>query len=111
MYRQDIKELIKEQLNLLKEERTEEVIARFRENDKKLLAEFSINLNDTLDYYNTCDEDELTLLFILVVDLSNHFRTKELVDCVEKRISRAENQSLKSSWEIELGFIKSELKY
>ncbi len=113
MYKEDFKELINNQLTLcneIKEKKaSEEDIAKFRENDKKILAEFSINLNDTIDYYNQCNADELSLLSILIIDLTNHFRSNELVNCFEKRIAKLEDKLLKKCLENELDFIKSSL--
>ncbi|MDE7078821.1 MAG: hypothetical protein K2O95_01735 [Clostridia bacterium] len=112
MYKEDLKQLIMQQQNLLKklkEERSEEVIAQFRENDKRILAEFSINLRDTIDYYNTCNADELFLLSIFIIDLSKYFRSNELVNCVEDRIAILEDDALKRSLKLELDFIKSSL--
>ncbi|MDE7215441.1 MAG: hypothetical protein K2O08_01395, partial [Clostridia bacterium] len=113
MYRENLQQLIMQQQKLFKElqqNKTEDVIARFRENDKKILAEFSVNLNDTVDYYNTCNADELLLLSILIIDLSKHFRSNELVNCFENRVDRLEDGSLKKSLKLEVDFIKSSLK-
>ena len=107
MYREELDRLIAQQHSLSKELKgnmSDDIVAKFRENDKRILAEFSINLNDTVDYYNNCDEEYLMLLSILIADLTDY------LNCFANRIAGVKNPTLKQSLEFELDFIKGMLK-
>ena len=113
MYREELDRLIAQQHSLSKELKgnmSDDIVAKFRENDKRILAEFSINLNDTVDYYNNCDEEYLMLLSILIADLTEYFRSDKLVNCFANRIAGVKNPTLKQSLEFELDFIRGMLK-
>lgn len=58
------------------------------ENHRQLLFTLNNNLNDTIDYLNCCSPDSFYWISELFEDLSEHFKSQELIDCIKRNVIR-----------------------
>ena len=79
------------------------------ENRQKRLNEMIKNLTDTIDYLNTCSEKELFWATEVLEDLSEHFKSKKLLECVKRNKNRFSNNELQKQLEMVLGYMKTYL--
>ena len=102
-----LKQLFVKMQEIIKIDSHDEKLALLKENNKKIVTELSINLNDTIDFLNTCSAEELYWSCAFIIDLSEYFRTKELVKCIESNMARVAEKGLRESIKLELDFIKN----
>ncbi len=55
---------------------------------EELLQIFKENLYESINYLNTCSSDEFYWLSELFEDLSEYFKSQELIDCMEQNSKR-----------------------
>ena len=53
----------------------------------KILSE---DLNFTIDYLNTCDSEEFEVISEIFDDLSEHFKSQQLINCMEENAIRTD---------------------
>ena len=76
------------------------------ENYNQRLEILTKNLDNTIDYINTCSEDELDYISECFEELSEHFQSQKLIDCVKNNISRFNNPELQAELKMELEYMK-----
>lgn len=81
----------KEQIEILIEERKKidaqnDVLTE--ENHQKLLSIMKDSLNDVIDYLNGSSPESFYWISELFEDLSEHFKSQELIDCMERNALR-----------------------
>lgn len=54
----------------------------------ELLEIFKDNLNESINYLNTCSNVEFYWISELFEDLSGYFKSQELIDCMEQNSKR-----------------------
>lgn len=72
----------------------------------KIRIELSKNLDDTIEYINNCTERELNYISQTFEELSAHFRSQKLIDCVERNVTRFGDPELQASLKQELIYMK-----
>ena len=75
-------------------------------NFNKRLAELKINLDDTINYLDTCSKQELDWASETFEDLSEYFKSQRLIECVERNITRFSDEELQKQLKMELEFMK-----
>lgn len=75
-------------------------------NFNKRLAELKINLDDTINYLDTCSKQELDWASETFEDLSEYFKSQRLIECVERNITRFPDEELQKQLKMELEFMK-----
>lgn len=75
-------------------------------NFNKRLAELKINLDDTINYLNTCSKQELDWASETFEDLSEYFKSQRLIECVERNITRFPDEELQKQLKMELEYMK-----
>ena len=75
-------------------------------NFNKRLAELKINLDDTINYLNTCSKQELDWASETFEDLSEYFKSQRLIECVERNITRFPDEELQKQLQMELEYMK-----
>ena len=78
----------------------------WQNNFEQRLEILTKNLDNTIDYINTCSEDELDYISEWFEELSEHFQSQELIDCVKNNISRFNNPELQAELKMELEYMK-----
>jgi hypothetical protein len=76
------------------------------ENYNQRLEILTKNLDNTIDYINTCSEDELDYISECFEELSEHFQSQKLIDCVKNNIARFNNPKLQAELKMELEYMK-----
>lgn len=76
----------------------------WEETVNKVLSELTKDLTETIQYIDTCSKDELYFISQVFEELSEHFKSPELLNCVERNVNRFDDPELKTQ-------LKSELKY
>ena len=94
MDREYLKQLFVNMQEIMKVDSLDEKLALLKENNKMIVDELSINLNDTIDFLNTCSAKELFWSCAFIIELSEYFRTKELVKCIESNMARVAEKGL-----------------
>ncbi len=61
-------------------------------NWKKRLDLLTKDLSQTIAYLDECSENELSYATELLEELMQHFKSKELIECVERNIKRCKNE-------------------
>ena len=102
--KQYLKQLMYE--NFLMQEKEPENDIIWEQNLNKRFTELSKNLIDTINYIDTCDEIELSGASECFDELSEHFKSQELIDCVERNITRFDNPELQQQLKMELEYMK-----
>ena len=96
-----LKELIKEREQI---DAQNDVLTEQNHNEQfELLSE---NLHETMDFLNICSSEEIYWLSELFERLSEHFKSQELIDCME---SNAKRTGVDCAIDIE--YAKKALKY
>ena len=73
-------------------------------NWRKRIKLLTADLNQTIEYLDECSEKELSCATELLEELMAHFKSKELVACVERNIKRCkEGETIK--------YLNEELEY
>lgn len=62
------------------------------ENCEKRLSLMKQDLNETIDYLNSCSALEFVWATEILDDLSEYFKSKELVECVKNNMSRFDDE-------------------
>ena len=75
-------------------------------NFNKRLAELKINLDDTINYLDTCSKQELDWASETFEDLSEYFKSQRLIECVERNITRFPDEELQKQLQMELEYMK-----
>lgn len=75
-------------------------------NFNKRLAELKINLDDTINYLDTCSKQELDWASETFEDLSEYFKSQRLIECVERNITRFPDEELQKQLKMELEYMK-----
>lgn len=75
-------------------------------NFNKRLDEMKKDMEKTIDYLNQCDEKGLFWATEVLEDLSNHFKSKKLIECVENNIKRCVDENTKKELEIVVEYMK-----
>ena len=75
-------------------------------NFNKRLAELKINLDDTINYLDTCSKQELDWASETFEDLSEYFKSQSLIECVERIITRFPDEELQKQLQMELEYMK-----
>ena len=78
-------------------------------NFDKRLAELCKNLDETVNYIDTCSEKELDWMSEVFDELSEYFKSQKLIDCVERNITRFDNSELQEQLKMELRYMKMHL--
>ena len=81
----------KEQIEILLEERKNidaqnDVLTE--ENHQKIFSIMKNNLSDVIDYLNGCSSESFYWISELFEDLSEHFKSQELIECMERNALR-----------------------
>ena len=79
------------------------------ENRKARLNEMSKDIEKTIDYLNNCSEDELLWATEVLEDLSAHFKSKKLIDCIENNTIRCCNEDIKNQLKMTIEYMKLRL--
>lgn len=82
----------------------------WQNNFEQRLEILTKNLDNTIDYINTCSKDELNYISECFDDLCEYFQSQELIDCVENNITRFNDESLQEQLKIEFESMKFYLK-
>lgn len=80
--------------------------AIWEENLDKVFGLLCEDLEDTIEYIDTCSQDELDFICPLLEGVSKHFQSQELIDCVERNITRFDDWELQADLATELSFMK-----
>ena len=75
-------------------------------NRKKRFDEMSNDLDETIKYLNECNESELLWATEVLEDLSEHFRSQDLIDCVEKNHTRCSDREIRNQLKMTLEYMK-----
>lgn len=76
------------------------------ENCRKRLEVFKQNLDDTIAYLDQCGELELFWATEVLERLSEHFKSKKLIECIERNVTRFDNIELQKQMLSELKYMK-----
>jgi DNA-directed RNA polymerase subunit F len=74
-------------------------------NRQKRFAEMSKSVNETITYLNKCSEMELLLATEVLEDLSKHFKSKELIQCIERNAQRCFEKETKKQLDMTLEYM------
>ena len=61
-------------------------------NWRKRLELLTVDLSQTIEYLDECTEKELSYATELLEELMQHFKSIELIECVERNIKRCKNE-------------------
>ena len=103
---ESLKETIMLLRSLLNMERTAENRADIKVVVDAIGEELSINLNDTINFFDTCSVEEFYWCSMQFVNLANNFRSRELVECVERNIARIDSKFTREELNFELEEMK-----
>lgn len=78
----------------------------YYQNTEKMTKILTKNLDDTIEFLNTCSKKELDWASACFEELSEYFKSQKLIDCVESNISRFDNPELQKQLKMELGYMK-----
>lgn len=59
-----------------------------KEFGKKCMIILSVNLNETMQYLDSISKEDISYVCSIFDDLSEHFQSKELIECMEKNAKR-----------------------
>lgn len=80
-----LKELINENKNIhMEDDMAQEQIW------KEMLIILSENIDETMNYLDVTNKDDLSYICALFDDLSTHFQSQKLIDCMERNAKRTE---------------------
>ena len=69
----------------------------------------SKNLDDTINYLDNCSDLELFWATEVLEELSEKFKSKKLIECVERNITRCTNNEVKSQLLMTLDYMKQHM--
>lgn len=75
-------------------------------NRQKRIKLLTVDLIQTIEYLDTCSEKELWWNSDLIEELMQHFKSAELVTCIERNIKRCKNIDTVDSLKQELEYVK-----
>ena len=61
-------------------------------NWRKRLELLTVDLSQTIEYLDECTEKELSYATELLEELMQHFKSIELIECIERNIKRCKNE-------------------
>ena len=61
-------------------------------NWRKRIELLTVDLSRTIEYLDECTEKELSYATELLEELMQHFKSIELIECVERNIKRCKNE-------------------
>lgn len=76
------------------------------ENMQKRLDIMKENLQETINYLNNCSENELLWATEVLEELSEHFKSTELIDCVNKNMIRCQSLEIKEQLKETIKYMK-----
>ena len=82
----------------------------FKIKTEAIFAELSKNLEDTIAYIDTCSKKELYFICQVFEELSKHFKSHKLIDCIERNITRFDDSELQQQLRTELEYMKTYIK-
>ena len=97
-----IKELVEEE-NLLDPQND----VLWEINWRKRLELLTVDLSQTIEYLDECSEKELWWNTDLMEELMEHFKSRELIICIERNIKRCKDEETIDSLKQELEFMKN----
>lgn len=103
---ESLKETIELLRSLLNMERTQENRADIKVVVNAIGEELSVNLNDTIEFFDTCSTDEFYWCSMQFVNLAKCFRSNELAKCVERNIARIDSKFKREELNFELEEMK-----
>lgn len=74
-------------------------------------AELSEDLDSTIDYLDTCGKDELFFASEVFEELTKHFKSQKLIACIERNITRFDDEQLQKTLCMELDYMKDTFKF
>ena len=78
-------------------------------NWRKRIELLTEDLTQTIEYLDNCSEKELWLNSDLIEELMQHFKSKELIECIERNIKRCKDEEIIKCLMFELESIKTML--
>ncbi len=72
----------------------------------KIYDELSQNLDETINYCDTCNSEELFFISQVFEELSEHFKSQKLIECVERNVFRFSDKELQDQLKMELEYMK-----
>lgn len=99
-----MKQLVKVGFEQWQNEPENEII--WEENTKKIFVELSKDIKDTIEYINSCNKEELSYISQVFEELSEHFKSQKLIDCVERNVTRFSDVKLQEQLKMELEYMK-----
>ncbi len=76
------------------------------ENKDKRLIEMAKNLDETINYLDSCTQIELFWATEVLEELSEHFKSQKLIECIERNIYRFPDNELQEQLKMELEYMK-----
>ncbi len=76
------------------------------ENKDKRLIEMAKNLDETINYLDSCNQIELFWATEVLEELSEHFKSQKLIECIERNIYRFPDKELQEQLKMELEYMK-----
>lgn len=70
----------------------------------------SVNLNETMQYLDGISKEDISYVCSIFDDLSEHFQSKELIECMEKNAKRT-GFDCSTDIECAIEMLKNNLKY
>jgi hypothetical protein len=64
------------------------------QNNKKRIHELTKNLDETIQYFDTCSQLELYWSYQILEDICDYFQSAELLDCIKRNITRFDDKNL-----------------
>ena len=78
-------------------------------NYEQRLEELKKDLAETIEYIDTCSKKELEWIGETFDELSEYFKSRALIDCVERNVTRFDDPELQETLKKELGYMKFHL--
>ena len=78
-------------------------------NRQKRIELLTVELSQTIEYLDECSEKELWWNTDLLEELMQHFKSSELIKCIERNIKRCKNLDTIDSLKQELEYMKDML--
>ena len=75
------------------------------ENSKKRFDEMKKDLKETIDYLDSCSENELLWATEVLEDLNEFFKSDQLIKCIERNTERCTDEYIKSQLQMTLDYI------
>ena len=72
----------------------------------KRLEALTKDLDETIEYLDTCSKKELDWMSEVFEELSEHFKSQRLIDCVERNVTRFDDPELQDELRMELEYMR-----